>query len=236
LLCPSRLMAVIFDCDGVLVDSEPLHYQAFQEVLRPLGLGHDYEQYLERYIGFDDRDAFLEVFREARRPLDASLLDDLMRSKSIALQSLTSKGITGFPGTVRLVRELADHKIPLAVASGALRHEVKGFIDALGLGENFSVIVAANDVNKSKPDPETYTKTIERLKEDLGLREIPPQCCIAIEDTPAGIKSAKEAGLFVVGVANSYPKDQLGEAHFVVESLTELDAAKMIGLIESSGS
>jgi beta-phosphoglucomutase len=233
--CSSKLMAVIFDCDGVLVDSEPLHYDAFQEVLRPIGLDHDYERYLERYIGFDDRDAFIQVFKDAQRPLDDSTLGGLMKAKGEALQVLISKGISGFPGTVELVRDLAARGIPLAVASGALRHEVGAFIAALGLSGSFQVIVAADDVSRSKPDPETYLKTLSHIKERPGLEDLLPGRCIAIEDTPTGIQSARGAGLFVIGVANSYPKDQLSRANFVVESLTDLDADRMIGLIESRG-
>jgi beta-phosphoglucomutase len=227
-------MAVVFDCDGVLVDSEPLHYEAFQEVLRPFGLSHDYDQYLRRYIGFDDRDAFVEVFRDASRPLDTITLVRLLNEKERALQHLTAKGITTFPGAVRLVRELAANNVPLAVASGALRHEVKAFLKALGIHECFGIIVAADDVVKSKPDPETYLKAVERLGEGLQMRDITPMCCIAIEDTPTGIQSARDAGLFVIGIAHSYPGDQLRGAHYVVESLTQLDVVKMVGLVQSS--
>jgi HAD superfamily hydrolase (TIGR01509 family) len=229
------LRAVIFDCDGVLVDTEPLHYQAFQEVLGPLGLGFDYDHYLKAYIGFDDRDAFLEAFREAGRSLDPAALAGLIQEKELALKRIASKGISSFPGVVELVRELVLHKIPLAVASGALRHEVEAFTEALELRDAFPVIVAANDVNRSKPDPETYLKALQRLKENPSLSDLDPVSCIAIEDTPAGIESAKAAGLYVIGVANSYPGSLLlGLANHVVESLVKLDVAKLVGLVEQS--
>ncbi len=80
------LQAVIFDCDGVLVNTEPLHYRAFQEVLAPLGLGHDFESYLEHFVGFDDRDAFIYAFRQAGLDLAPTTLGRLIEAKALALK------------------------------------------------------------------------------------------------------------------------------------------------------
>ena len=223
--------AVIFDCDGVLVDTEPLHYKAYQEVLQPFGLGYDYEAYLNLYIGFDDRDAFLAVFEQAKRPLEPPALEGLIDAKSKALQAIASRGIPSFPGVVALVQDLVDHGVPLAVASGALRSEVEMFVSVLGLSQAFRIIVGADDVSRSKPDPETYILALERLRENMGLPRLDPRSCIAIEDTPAGIRSAKGADLFVIAVANSYPVDHLNQADHVVESLAELKAADLEKLI-----
>jgi HAD superfamily hydrolase (TIGR01509 family) len=225
------LTAVIFDCDGILVDTEPLHYKAFQKVLVPLGLGHSFERYLEEFIGFDDRDAFLHAFNEAGREIDADALAGLIEAKGKALQELAEQGVPTFPGVVDLVRELKAGGIPLAVASGALRHEVEAFIRSLGLAGAFCTIVAADDVKKSKPDPETYCAALERLKETLGWTSIDPARCIAIEDTPAGILSAKAAGLFAIAVTNSFPQDQLAGADHVIDSLSILHLPGMVSLI-----
>ncbi|MGV8074287.1 MAG: HAD family hydrolase [Syntrophobacteraceae bacterium] len=229
------LSAVIFDCDGVLVDTEPLHYRAFQEVLSPMGLGFGYEHYLKAYIGFDDRDAFLEAFREAGRSVEPDELEQIIKGKSLALQRITSNGISSFPGVVTLVRELIANKVPLAVASGSLHSEVEAFTTALGLRDAFRVIVAADDVTRSKPDPETYSKVLEKFRECQALKNLEPFSCVAIEDTPAGIESAKSAGLYVIGVANSYPIGRLrGLADHIVESLTELDYSHMVQLMKRS--
>lgn len=223
----TQVWAVIFDCDGVLVDSEPLHYQAYQEVLRPLGLGFDYSRYLEDYIGFDDRGAFIEVFRNAGKSLDEAMLIGLIEAKSRAMDGILSNGITTFPGVVQLVRNLASRGVPLAVASGALRREVEGFIRSLGLTEAFWAIVAADDVERSKPDPETYVVALERLTEKMAGAELNGGRCMAIEDTPAGIKSAKAAGLRVIGVTNSFSADDLKEADWIRTTLEGLDYEEM---------
>ena len=166
------LKAVIFDFDGVLADSEPLHYQAFQEVLVPLGLGHSYDRYLEHFIGFDDRDAFREVFREANLSLDEAALAGLIQAKSAAFKTIVAKGVRPFPGAVSLVADLVRNDVPLAIASGALKDEIRLILMALRLESAFSIIVAADDVKRSKPDPESYQLVYERLQ-DLTAASIP---------------------------------------------------------------
>jgi beta-phosphoglucomutase len=227
------LQAVIFDCDGVLVDTEPLHYAAFQKVLAPLCLGHDYARYLDHFVGFDDRDAFLYAFEEAGRQMSASRLEELIEAKSAALGELIEQGTPSFPGVVELVEELRNKGVAMAVASGALRHEVEAFVASLGLGGVFRVIVGANDVKKSKPDPETYLLAIERLRPAFGPKPLDPLHCIAIEDTPAGIRSGKSAGLTVVGVTNSFPASELTEADKVVGSLADLNFQAIVELLEA---
>jgi len=226
------LQAVIFDCDGILVNTEPLHYRAFQEVLVPLGLGHDFESYLEHFVGFDDRDAFIYAFKEAGLYLAPTTLDRLIKAKARALLGLIGQGVPGFPGVVELVRELANRGVLMAVASGALRHEVDAFIASLGLNGGFHAIVAADEVKKSKPDPETYLLAIERLRQLRGEMRLDPMNCIAIEDTPAGIRSAKSAGLPVIAVTNSFSLPELTEADKVIDSLSELNFPEMLKLLK----
>ncbi len=228
----SELQAVIFDCDGILVDTEPLHYRAFQKVLVPLGLGHDFGRYLEHFVGFDDRDAFIHAFEEGGLQLSPAALERLMEAKASALREFIQQGVPSFPGVVELIKELSDRGIPLAVASGALRHEVDAFIASLGLDGAFCAIVAANEVKKSKPDPETYLLAIERLRLLRGSPPLAPMNCIAIEDTPAGICSAKSAGLRVIAVTNSFPESELTQADRVVGSITDLSFPEMVKLLK----
>ncbi|MEM5789402.1 MAG: HAD family phosphatase [Syntrophobacteraceae bacterium] len=225
------LRAVIFDCDGILVDTEPLHYKAFQKVLVPLGLGHDFEHYMEHFIGFDDRDAFLHAFREAGRELDQDMLLALIEAKANALRQLIEQGVPTFPGVVELIEHLRANGVPMAVASGALSHEVHTFIRSLGLTGAFCAVVGADHVSRSKPDPETYIKALTRLKEAQGWTALDAADCIAVEDTPAGIASARAAGLYVIAVTNSFPADQLRSANHVAGSLSGLNYAGMCRLL-----
>src|SRR5512133_2222227 len=101
------LSAVIFDFDGIIVDTEPLHYKAFQEVLVPLGYGYSWDEYMRSYIGYDDRDAFREVFRFAETAIDEWELQRLIDEKALAFQSLVANGVEPYPGVVELVQGIA---------------------------------------------------------------------------------------------------------------------------------
>jgi beta-phosphoglucomutase len=211
--------AVIFDFDGIIVDTEPLHYEAFQEVLEPLGIGFSWREYVEAYMGFDDRDAFLEAFRTHGKDLDDRRLAQLVASKSKIFLGIIGNGVRAYPGTVSLVTSLHASGLPLAISSGALRSDILPVLDILGITGCFPHVVSADDVRKSKPDPESYRLAYQRLKETHPLVLSTPDRCLAIEDTPAGILSAKGAGLKVLAVTNSYSGEQLTEADYLTDSL-----------------
>lgn len=216
------LTAVIFDFDGIIVDTEPLHYKAFQEILVPLGLGYSWEEYLKRYIGFDDRDAFREAFRSGGREIDDQELRLLIEEKGTAFQRTIVSGVEPYQGVVELVRSISGN-LPLALCSGALPGDILPILKQLGIDGAFDAVVTAADVNASKPDPASYALTVARLQAAFPQREIIPARCLAIEDTPAGIASATGAGLKAMAVTNSYPEESLGGACRVVPSLAGID-------------
>jgi len=215
------LNAVIFDFDGIIVDTEPLHYKAFQELLVPLGLGYSWEAYLETYLGFDDRDAFREAFRAGGRPLSDQELKDLIHGKAEAFLRIVSVGVAPYPGVVELIRSISG-TMPLALCSGALRSDIDPILVQLGLTGAFDTLVTADEVAASKPDPESYRLAVQRLQEIFPGR-VDAAASIAIEDTPAGIASATGAGLNVLAVTNSYPRERLAGACKVVGSLVGID-------------
>lgn len=216
------LSAVIFDFDGIIVDTEPLHYKAFQDILVPLGLGYTWEEYVGVYIGFDDRDAFRRVFSEAGISLDDRMLNKLIAEKGEAFQRTISSGLEPYPGVVPLIGSISG-KLPLALCSGALPADIFPILKQLGIDNAFDLIVTAADVSASKPDPESYELTVARLAGRFPDKGIIPGNCLAIEDTPAGISSATGAGVRVLAVTNSYPEERLGRADKVVQSLVGVD-------------
>ena len=215
------LNAVIFDFDGIIVDTEPLHYKAFQELLVPLGLGYSWEEYLERYIGFDDRDAFREAFRGAGRNLSGQELKELIQGKAEAFLKIVSVGVAPYPGVVELIRAISG-TLPLALCSGALRSDIDPILLQLGMTGVFDAMVTADEVSASKPDPESYRVAVRRLQE-IFPGKVDAAASLAIEDTPAGIASATGAGLKVLAVTNSYPGERLAGACRVVGSLVGVD-------------
>ena len=213
--------AVIFDFDGIIVDTEPLHYKAFQELLVPLGLGYSWEQYLETYLGFDDRDAFREAFRAGGRSLSGRELKELIDGKAHAFLKIVSVGVAPYPGVVELIRSISG-TLPLALCSGALRSDIDPILVQLDLTGVFDALVTADEVAASKPDPESYRLALQRLQA-LFPGEVDAAATLAIEDTPAGIASATGAGLKVLAVTNSYPEERLAGACRVVHSLAGVD-------------
>jgi beta-phosphoglucomutase len=228
-LTVSRPEAVIFDFDGVIVDTEPLHYRSFQEVLEPLGIGFTWPEYVKTYMGFDDRDAFLEAFRVRGRELDeqglqalvaakSNIFQDVIRQSNI-FQDVIRQGVTAYPGVVRNLTSLHASGLPLAICSGALRSDITPILAQLGVVHCFRHIITADDVRKSKPDPECYSLAFHRLLHAHPSRISSPGKCLAIEDTPAGIRAAKLAGLNVLAVTNSYSEKELTEADYLTDSL-----------------
>jgi beta-phosphoglucomutase len=210
------LNAVIFDFDGIIVDSEPMHYDAFQQALKPHEISYSWEEYCENYIGFDDRDGFREAFKNTGKKLSSRDLKRLIEAKAGIFQGLVREGKANpLPGAVELIESI-PRKLPVALCSGALKEDILPILETLELENSFRVMVTAEDTKKSKPDPAPYKLVLEKLKIDK------PATAIAIEDTPAGIRSAKAAGLKVLAVTNSYDSEFLLEADAVTDSLEKV--------------
>ena len=214
-----RPEAILFDFDGILVDTEPMHYEAFRKVLDPLGMAFPWEEYVRVYMGFDDRDAFREAFRAGGVDLDDARLSELVSAKSGAFQERIRDGVTAYPGAVPLIGALHAAGRPLALCSGALRSDIDPILARLGVDRSFPVIVSAEEVRKSKPDPESYRLAYRRLADMFPSSLTDPREAIAVEDTPAGIRSARGAGLRVLAVTNSYGPAELSDADWIVDSL-----------------
>lgn len=214
--------SVIFDFDGVIVDTEPLHYRAFQHILEPLGLGFTWEKYCEEYMGYDDRDAFIAAHSTAGKFLPPEDLRLLITRKASTFIDIIKAGVQPYPGVVDLITKLKLRKMPLAICSGALRSDIMPILALLGIGDHFDVVITAEDVSKSKPDPESYRLAFAQLKKLYPDTITLPAASVAIEDTPAGIISAHGADLKVIGVTNSYDARQLDMADIVICTLEEL--------------
>lgn len=217
--------AVVFDFDGVIVDSEPLHWKAFREVLAPAGIAFPWEEYVDRYMGFDDRDAFREAFRVHGKPLGEGRLAELVAAKSRVFHEVIREGVRPLPGAVPLIGAVHARGIPLAISSGALRSDIEPILAMLGIAGCFPLIVSADDVARSKPDPESYRLAWSGLKGRHPGAISSPGRSLAIEDTPAGIRAAKGAGLAVLAVAGSYGERELAEADFFAASLERVRIA-----------
>jgi len=218
--------AIIFDFDGVIVDSEPLHYQAFVLVGKSLNFEMTWEQYLNQYIGFDDRDAFRYMLAQAIEggytPDIENVnktIDELIEKKRLAFEAIAETGTAAILGAVELIEEAADAGLPIAIASGAVHADIEQMLRLLDIRDQFDIIVAADDVEHSKPDPTTYAMAFEKLAAKYPDAALTPDTTLAIEDTGAGLQSAIGAGLQTLALTTTSPDKVLQDADRVVEDL-----------------
>jgi len=212
---------VIFDFDGVLADSEPVHLHVFQTVLDGIGITLTAEEYYARYLGYCDRDAFIHVLRDRGVSLADADLEVLLETK----QGLFPEAIGNhalYPGAAECVARVAAH-VPVAIASGAVRHEIELILDRSGLRNRFPVIVAAGETPRSKPAPDPYARAFELLQGSGALRAgATPAEVVAIEDSEWGLQSARGAGLRTVAVLTSYQRDRLPSAEDWLPSIGDV--------------
>jgi HAD superfamily hydrolase (TIGR01509 family) len=212
----------------VIVDSEPLHFRAMREALSTEGVLITEDEYYGRYLAYDDRGALRLALEHHRRPAGLDEVEALVERKQDRFLAVL-RDVAFFPGAAELVRVLAE-RMPVGIASGARRAEIEAILDAGGLRDAFTAIVGADDVARTKPDPEPYLLALARLAP--GAPGLSPGQCLAVEDSVPGILSAREAGMKVVGVAHSYPAGKLGVAHHVVPSLAGLQPEGLAFLFE----
>jgi HAD superfamily hydrolase (TIGR01509 family) len=216
------LRAVIFDFNGIIVNDEPIHFRLFQKVLGEESIPLTEQDYYARYLGFDDRGAFIAGYRDHDRDIGEAKLAELIARKAVYYQEAIRNHVTIFPGVASLVTNLAQ-SLPLAVASGALRHEIETILSTIGLRSHFRVIVSAEDVSAGKPEPEIFLKTLAALNAQLdGQLKILAADCLVIEDSKEGVRGARRAGMKCLAVTNSHGAELLDEATTVVNSLEQV--------------
>lgn len=222
----NQLRALIFDFDGVIADTEPLHFSGLQKTLREIGIDLTESDYFANYLGYDDRGCFLAALTAHGRPIDPATLTQLMERKADAyLESVKDHAVI-FPGVAGLVREAAA-RYPLAIASGALRHEIEYILEQAGLRKEFSHITSAEDVTRGKPDPQPFLLALEALRR-LHNPTLAPDACLVIEDSLPGIRGAKAAGMKVLAVANTHTLQDLHEADAAAPSLDQVHLSDLL--------
>jgi len=215
------LEALIFDFDGVVVDSEPIHMDSFRQVVRPYGVEFTDQQYYDRYLSYSDREALTQMVRQYDLDPAAVDIDELIATKTKLVQRALATSAEPLPGAIELMQATRDAGLGLAICSAALRREVELPLHRAGVFDLVQLIVAAEDVHIHKPDPTGYIETRHRLAALLG-RELRPERCVAIEDSPGGIAAAKGAGLAALAVTNTVDAAALTQADCIVDSLADV--------------
>ena len=226
------IRAILFDFDGVLVNSELLHLRAFQQAVRDAGLpALTEDEYFADMIGFDDRGVWRQIANARNVALDGPTLLGLLAYKAqVTRELIQQKHYQPLPGVNELVRGLWRH-YPLAICSGALREEVELMLEGIGLRDCFRVITAAEDVENGKPDPEGYLKTVDELSRLVGEKPLKPANALIFEDAPRVIERARAVGFKTVGVPTHYGADEL-KADFAIKSMKPADVRAGVAGIE----
>jgi HAD superfamily hydrolase (TIGR01509 family) len=222
------LRAIVFDFDGVIANSEPLHFQAFRDVLADEGVTLTEADYYALYLGFDDVGVF-QAFGAERGPWTRGHVADLVARKAVLLEALERDVSVLFPGAAAAIRR-ASAAMPIAIASGARGAEIRRVLEREHLVACFSAIVAAEDTPASKPAPDPYLRAVALLNAACG-NHLTASDCVAIEDSHWGLVSARAAGLRTVAVTQTYDAAALtGSADLVIDSLASLDLSTLARL------
>tara|TARA_B100000315_G_scaffold259641_2_gene316471 strand:- start:8442 stop:9128 length:687 start_codon:yes stop_codon:yes gene_type:complete len=216
------LQAIIFDFDGVIADSEPLHYAAFQHVLAKEHILLTETEYYTDYIGMDDKGCFTTLLTRHHRTPSSAIIANLIQKKSIYFHQHVTQHLCLFDGVVDFVFMLAK-RWPLAIVSGALRNEIELILGKAGLLDSFHTIISAEDVTEGKPDPEGFLKGLGALNRLTMRPTVQAKECLVIEDSIPGINGAHAAGMRCLAVTNTYSFNDLAHADAITDSLEKYD-------------
>jgi beta-phosphoglucomutase len=222
------IRAVIFDLDGTLVETEPLHFAAFNQVLRPDGIEIAFDDYTARLIGLNDRDCFATVLRENCKDASERRVAELIARKTAVYQSMVAERDVLYPGAEKFVSDCAQ-RFPLIIATGTLRAEAEAILRRARIRELFLDVIAAEDVEHGKPEADGFIAALGRIGYLLRQRDpVLAEECLVVEDTQAGIEAAHRAGMKVLALCHMAPASDLTAADVVRASISDLDLDDVI--------
>ena len=210
-----NMQGFIFDMDGVIIDSEPIHSRVKLDTLQHFGLSFVPAD-LAKYMGRTSRAMFTDVIREQQRQdLDVEMVTAYKHQHYLDILA-HGDDIGPVAGAVELIRSLHGAGVPLGLATSSNRKVIAIVIERFGLADCFQSVISGNELPASKPDPDIYLRTAK----NLGLA---PADCVVLEDTYNGVLAAKRAGMRCIGYRNPNSGQQdLRQADKIVDSLREL--------------
>ncbi|MEM1235445.1 MAG: HAD family phosphatase [Pseudomonadota bacterium] len=193
------MAALLFDLDGTMLDTDPIHLAVFTEMMADFGLNVDHDFYMQHVHGRLNEDFFAEFLPDLEDP------HALSRKKEAAFRDRLPRPYPEMPGITALLARAEREGWPMAVVTNAERANAEAMLDAIGHRDRIDVLVIGEECSKAKPDPEPYHAAMRALGKA-------PENCIAFEDSPSGLRAAAASGAYTVGVASSLTPAQLGQA------------------------
>jgi len=212
----NQMKIIIFDFDGVILDSENSHFIAFNEGLKNLNINISEDEYYSKYISFDDRGVITNVVNDKNISVTNEEIDMIIKNKNDYFESRLIDNSKLFPGVEELIIQLSKNFV-LSIGSGANRSEIIKTLKNNNIYDYFEIIVSADEVNNPKPNPETYNRVLDNINTDFNINEI-----IVIEDSPGGIEAAKSAGLKCIAITNTFDNKELGKADIIVSNYEDI--------------
>jgi HAD superfamily hydrolase (TIGR01509 family) len=211
--------AVIFDLDGVLIDSEPLHCKADTRLLRELGADPP-ANYFDRFTGWTDATMWEAIKNDYH--ITKSIEEIMKMQIPIKLNLLHEGNYNAIPGIVELLGEIKTAHLPIAIASSSPKLFIEAVVEKIGIGQYFNILLSGEEIERSKPEPDIFLKA-------AGLLNVNPSECLVVEDSKSGTIAAKKAGMKCIGYQNFNSGNQdLSNADFIVSDIREIDLKKMM--------
>ncbi len=213
--------AIIFDMDGLMIETEHLQSRAFEQVLAEYGINPElHADGTVHQVGVSAHDNFVAMKEKYR--LDADI-DELLHKKQKIYREILSGNITPKPGLLSLLEKLAQEKVAVAVASSSSVDDIMFILKTLDVEKYFTVIVSGESVPRHKPAPDIFIEAARQLN-------VHPEDCVVLEDSQSGVEAAKAACMNVIAVPNQFTKSQdFRNANVVVTSLEKIDTAQILG-------
>lgn len=205
-------MAVLWDMDGVIVDTAPYHFAAWQQVFEKRGVKFTRAEF-KRSFGRRNDSIIPDILDKS---ISAAEIAVIVKEKEAIFRRLGRNKIKPFPGAVNLIKRLAEHSIKMALVTSTPVRNIEVVLSGLGIADLFQTVISGEDVTKGKPDPEGFLLAAERL----GIK---PGDCVVIEDSTAGVSAAKKAGMHCVAITNTRPRSKLTRADLIIDSLVTMD-------------
>ena len=207
------IKAILFDFNGVIINDEPIQMKAYQEILKGEGIELTEDEYHSCH-GMDDKTFVASAYERAGKTPETNKILEITTAKTNRWRDFIADELPLFPGVTDFIKKMAND-FALGIVSMAKREEIEHILDKSGLREQFAVIISAEDVENCKPNPECFLKGFRQIDSYRIKRRHLPMVhreCLVIEDTAAGIRAAKAAGLQALGVTNTVTAEVLREA------------------------
>jgi len=214
--------AIFFDFDGVITNTEPVHFEAWKEVLAAEKICLSHEEFSEHYVGINDRDLVEKTSNIHQRTFSPSEKENLITAKvNLSISILRKNGIPLFDGIKETLATLSQSK-KLCIVTGCHRKELELILESTGINSSFQFWIPSDLVTHGKPHPEGYQLAFEKMKSLCKWEpELKKEECLVIEDSINGVKAAKKAGFPCLGVTTSSSKEELHEADMHAKSVLE---------------